>query len=150
MQAFLVEKTDRLVAKAGRERGDPECPMSCRLGSREHDLIVGNEAIEIVEDDVAVGERQPIVQHQGRHARQRIVGSNLVGVAEGRPGAVFEGDTVERERDAHATNERRVVLADQDHFAVSCLCWRFLGTIGLPRRSKPERLRRNPIPHPSS
>lgn len=82
---------------------------------RIHAQLRRNETVEMVDDQVAVDQRHPVIQHQRRHAQQRVVCSDLVGLAEGRPGPVLEGDAVERQRDADAADEGRVVLSDQDH-----------------------------------
>ena len=64
-----------------------------------------------------VGERlcEAVVEHQGRHAPQRVDGAEFVGIAETRPGLVFERHFVQRQGNADAADKGAVILADQDH-----------------------------------
>ena len=63
----------------------------------------------------ALDQHLAIVQHQRRHAPQRIEACHLLGIAEGRPGSMLERHAVEPQRDGHAPDERGIVLPDQDH-----------------------------------
>jgi hypothetical protein len=68
---------------------------------------------------MAVLQHATIVQNQRRYARQRIVGPDLVGIAEGGPWFVLERQPVERQCNSHAPDERGIILTDQDHGTVS-------------------------------
>src|SRR4051794_35520057 len=84
-------------------------------GARQHRLLRPGELVEIIEDERALDQRLAVVEHQRRHAAQRIIGRDLVGVAEGRPRSVLEGEAVKPQRNRDAADEGGVVLADQEH-----------------------------------
>jgi len=115
VQPPFIEQADGLVGEAGGKAGDSQRAMARRLARREHGALGRHEAVEIVEHGVAVDQHRPVVEHQGGHARERIVGADLVRIGERRPGTMLEREIVERQRDADAADERRVVLADEDH-----------------------------------
>jgi hypothetical protein len=94
----------------------------------------------MIEDDVAVEQHVAVVEHQGGHAGERIVGADLVGIGEGRPGTVLERQAVEHERDADAADEGRVVLADEDHGSCPELLGKFFGGIGSRQRELTKRV----------
>ncbi len=90
MQAHLVEQAHRLVGEAAGKRRDLQCPAALRLGDWKHAPLGRDEAVEIVQDGVAFDQHLAVIEDQRRHTRQRVVGANLVGVAEGRPRTVLE------------------------------------------------------------
>jgi len=71
--------------------------------------------VEMIEDRRALDQHLAVVEHQRRHPAQRIVGRDLVGVAECRPRPMLEWQIIEPQRDPYAPHERGIELADQDH-----------------------------------
>ena len=82
---------------------------------RDHRLLRAYAFVEIVEDRSRIDQRLVAVEHQRRHPPQRIIGRDLVGVAEGRPRLVIEGDAVKSQRNRDATDEGGVELANEKH-----------------------------------
>ena len=121
VQAPFVEQADRLVGQAGCQGGDLQRLMPRRLGGGEHRPIGRHQAVEIVQDAVALDQHLAVIQHQRRHAHERVVGADLVRIGEHRPRPMLEGAGLQRQRDADAAHERQVVLADQDHGCSHCL-----------------------------
>ena len=64
---------------------------------------------------MALDQRLAIVENQRRHADQGIVGLQFFGIAEDRPRPLLEGNPIQRQRNADAPHERRIILADEDH-----------------------------------
>ena len=89
--------------------------MSRRLPAREHGTVGRYKAVEIIEDDLALDQHLAIVENQGRNAGERIVAPDLVGIAEGGPRSMLEGQIVKLQRYADAANEGGVGMADEDH-----------------------------------
>jgi hypothetical protein len=76
------------------------------------------QLVERIENGVALDQRLArVAQDKRRHAHQRIVLRDLVGIAEHRPWLVLERQTIEPHRDGDAARERAVKLADQNHGA---------------------------------
>ena len=121
-QYGLVDEADRLVGKAGRQRADLQGAPPLRSERRDHRLLLAGQFIEIIEDGGALDHHLAIVEHQGRNARQRVIGGDLCGIAEHRPGPVFERDPVEMQGDRDATDEGRVILADEDQGGAPEVC----------------------------
>ncbi len=117
VQPLLVEQADRLVGRAHGQRRHLQRPAPVRLGAREHRPVGRHQAVEMVEDAVALDQRLTIVQHQRRHPGQRVVRADLLRIAEHRPRPLLEGQAVQRQGDADAADEGRIILADQDHGA---------------------------------
>jgi hypothetical protein len=115
VQGALVEQDHRLVGEPRRQRADLERspPRVAALG--DHRFRRPRALVEIVEDRRALDHRLAVVQHQRRHPPQRIVGHDLVAVAERRPRPMLEGDIIELQRNADATDEGGIELADEDH-----------------------------------
>ena len=120
MKALLVEEAHGLVGGACRQRRDPERPVPRRLGDRIHAGGRRHEAVEIVENNVALGQHVAVVEHQRRHPRQRIVWPDLLGIAEGRPRFVLEGEAVEPHGDADPAHIGQIILSDEDHGDAPC------------------------------
>jgi hypothetical protein len=81
----------------------------------DHRFVGTDQLVKIIQDRRALDQRLAVIQHQRRHPAQRVERRDLVTFAEGRPRPVFEGKAVKPERDSDATDEGRVVLADEDH-----------------------------------
>src|SRR5581483_5297226 len=131
-QRAFVDEADRLVAEAGRQRANAQVPPPLRAMRGDHRLVGADQLIEIIEDDAALDQRLAAVEHQGRYPSQRIIGRDQIGIAEGRPRLVLEGDAVQPHRDGDAAHEGRVVLADQKHLTPSPR-WRASRLISPPR-----------------
>lgn len=83
--------------------------------TRKHGSIGRHKAVEIVKDAVAFDQHLAAVQDQRRNSRERVVTSYLIGIAEGRPGAMLEGKVIECQSDADPAHERGVILANKNH-----------------------------------
>src|SRR3954453_5005662 len=138
-QHALVEQADRLVAETGSERADAQMAPAHGTGARQHRLLGSDELVEIIEDDRALDQRLAVVEHQSRYAPQRIIGRDLVGIAEGRPRLVLEGEPVEPQRNRDATDKGGIILADQEH---GCPLLSFSGRADQFRREDRHRARK--------
>jgi hypothetical protein len=90
---------------------------SAALGARRCDqrALAPMDFVEMIENSGAVDQRLAAIEHQRRHAPQRIVLHEAVAVAEAAEGQVLEGRAVARQRQADAADERAVELADELH-----------------------------------
>ena len=70
-------------------------------------------AVDVVENGVAVDQDGAVLQHRGGHAGERVGGARALGIGEGRPGKLVEGDAGMGKRDPGAADEGGVALADQ-------------------------------------
>ena len=119
VQPQFVEQADRLLGRAHREREDGEDLAPQRTAARAKRAFRPDEIVERIDHTGAVDEHLAIVEHQGRHPHQRVEGADLLAIGENGPRAMLERQAVERERDADAAHEGRIILADQDHRALS-------------------------------
>src|SRR5207253_7060276 len=117
----LIQKTNALVAEPHRQRADPQMPPPRLAALGDHRLVGADDVVEMIQDHRALDQRLAAVQHQRRHPPQRIIGRDLVGIAEGRPRLVLEGDAIQPHGDGDAADEGGVVLADQDHVKITTL-----------------------------
>src|SRR4051812_2259976 len=61
--------------------------------------------VEMIEDCRALDQHFAVVEHQRWHSAQRIVGRDLVGIAEGRPRPMLERQTVEPQCNSDAADK---------------------------------------------
>ena len=107
---------DRIIDIVGFSRGAATTLDFCHIIQKRGIRRPGtDDVVEMIQDHRALDQRLAIVKHQRRHPPQRIIGRDLVGIAEGRPRLVLEGDAVEPHGDGDAADEGGVVLADEDH-----------------------------------
>jgi hypothetical protein len=106
VEAQFIEQADRLLRHAGGERGHTQRAVARRLLPREQRARRRHLPVEIVEDAGAIDQRGAVIQHQRRHAQQRVVGPDLLEIAEHRPGLVLKRQFVQPQRDADAPHER--------------------------------------------
>src|SRR6476620_207203 len=116
-QHALVQQADALVAKAHRQRANPQVPPPRLAARRDHRFVGADAVVEIIQDHRALDQRLAIVEHQRRHPPQRIIRRDLVGIAKGGPRPMRVGDAIEPHRDGDAADEGGIVLADQEHGA---------------------------------
>src|SRR6185369_653019 len=103
-QHALVQQADALVAEAHRQRANPLVPAPRLAAWGDHRLLGADAIVEIIQDHRALNQRLAAVKHQRRHPPQRVIRRDLVGVAEGRPRLVLEGDAIEPHRDGDAAD----------------------------------------------
>jgi hypothetical protein len=82
---------------------------------RDHRSFGADDIVEMIQDHRALDQRLTVIEHQRRHPPQRIIGCDLVGIAEGRPWLVLESDAIQPHGDGDAADEGGIELADQDH-----------------------------------
>ena len=80
--------------------------MPGRFNLRKHRLFRRHETVDVIEHQVALDQHIPIVEDQRRHPHKRIVLAYLVGIAKHAPRPMFEGNSVEGQRDTDAADER--------------------------------------------
>ena len=81
VQPPLVEQADRLVAHPGCQRGDAQRVAPRSAGGGEQRALRAHQVVQVIEDGVAVRQRDTVVQHQGRHAHQRVASLDFLQVA---------------------------------------------------------------------
>ena len=115
MHPLFIEKAHGLVAQTRGQGGDFQRLVPGGLGLRKQGALFRHKAVEIIQNAVAFDQRLARVQHQRRHPGERIIGPELVRIAERRPGPVAERQAIKRQRNADTANKGRVILANQDH-----------------------------------
>ncbi len=115
----LVKKAHRLVAEAGGKRADVQhlAPDVTAIGDQRPRRP--GDFIEIIQNRSAFDQHFAVVEHQRRHAHQRIVDREFLGVAEGRPRRVLERNAVKPQRERDPPHEWGIVLTDQVHRVIS-------------------------------
>jgi hypothetical protein len=111
----FIDKAYRLVAEPGRQRTEPELMSPLHAPRWQHRPLGASGLIEPIENHGRIDQGGSVVEHQRRDPPQRIIWRDQLGVAEGRPRLVLEVEAVEPQRNGHATDERRIILADEDH-----------------------------------
>ena len=89
--AALVDDGDRLVADAGRQRDRLQGIAAGLAGDRQQRALGPHGLVQVIEDGGAVDQALAVVEHQHRHAHERIEGAQLLGVAEHRQELPLEG-----------------------------------------------------------
>lgn len=86
-----------------------------RAGTGDQRVSPTNGFVEMVENAAAVHQSLAIIQYQSGHAYMGIDLHELSGIAQGRPGPMFERQSVQPHRDDDPAHEGGVILTDQDH-----------------------------------
>src|SRR5687768_13439632 len=115
MKFRLVKKTSRFVPQSNCQRSDLECLMPGGLRNWEHRAIRAHKAVEIFDNALAFDQHVSVIKHHSGDTGEGVIRPNLLGIPECRPGTMFERDFIDRQRNADAANERRIILADEDH-----------------------------------
>ena len=115
MQPLFVKQAHGLFAQPRCKACDLQRLVPCRLGGREHHAVNRHEAVEIVQNAVTLDQHLTVIQHQGRHAGEGVIGPDFLRIAKHRPWPVPERQLVQSQRNANSAHERGIILANQNH-----------------------------------
>lgn len=115
----LVDEDHGFVSEPGRQGADLERVAPRRALTGDERPFRPDQFVKIIQNGGTLDERLAVIGHQHRYSAQWIEGYDSGRVPERRPWPVLIWKTIENERDGDASDERGIVLADQDHNWIS-------------------------------
>ncbi len=115
VQHAFVNKRHGLVRKPRAEGRDLQRLATLDAAFGDQGPGPARHLVERIQNGEALDQHFPVIEHKRGHAAQRIDRGQLVLIAENRPRAMFETETVKPHGNGDTPHVRGIELADKDH-----------------------------------